>query len=101
VDGVGVLGFSRCRDGWVWARKGPGYSCTDGSPPEGVFVLLATQPTCLQVESAALQVAALDELSMGAPVWCGGDAIEVPNVGLIVEPSTGLNWMSDSCAPWR
>jgi hypothetical protein len=101
LDGVELYGFSRCNGGWAWASPGPGYSCMDGGSPEGVYVLLPSQPACLSVESAALQAGPLDAQQLGAPTWCGGSSIEVPLEGLIVEPSTGLAWMSDSCMAWR
>ena len=96
-----LFGFSRCDSGWSWGSPGPGYGCQSGESPDGVFVLVPEAPTCLDVESSAMQVGRLGGAEMTGPDWCGGGAISVPIEGLIVEPSAGLNWMADSCAAWR
>jgi hypothetical protein len=101
LDGVTLFGFSRCPGGWTWGQPGPGYGCQGQQAPDGVFVLLAPESTCVHVPSAALQTAALDAPVMGAAEWCDSESLMVPREGLIVEPATGLQWLSDSCMAWR
>jgi len=98
VDGTEVYGLLRCDAGWSWGGQSQlGYHCTDAASPDWVYVLVPDGPSCVPLEDGGVQVGALDDGALGGASWCEG-GLEVPDVGLIVEPvDAAPRWVS-ACA---